>query len=123
MTGLLVDLFAGGGGASLGIERATGRPVDVAVNHWREALAVHEANHPHTRHLHCDVWEVDPLEATGGRPVRLLWASPDCPYHSKARGGKPDAIPRGGSGAAVAAGRTAPVLDRGRRRPGRRSVC
>jgi len=89
MTGLLVDLFAGGGGASLGIERATGRPVDLAVNHWREALAVHEANHPRTRHLHCDVWEVDPLEATGGRPVRLLWASPDCTYHSKARGGKP----------------------------------
>jgi len=86
---LIVDLFAGGGGASCGIEMATGRQVDVAINHDRHAVAMHERNHPQTRHLKADVFEVDPREATEGRPVGLLWASPDCTFFSKARGGKP----------------------------------
>lgn len=86
---LVVDLFAGGGGASTGIEQAIGRPVDVAVNHDPEAVALHQANHPQTLHLVSDVFEVDPLDVTQGRPVSLLWASPDCTFHSKARGGKP----------------------------------
>lgn len=86
---LIVDLFAGGGGASLGIEQAFGRPVDIAVNHSADAIAMHEANHPHTKHLQCDVFEVNPLQATGGRQVGLLWASPDCKHFSKAKGGKP----------------------------------
>lgn len=86
---LIVDLFAGGGGASTGMEAAAGRPVDVAINHSPTALAVHAANHPRTRHLTADVWEVDPLKATGGRPVWLLWASPDCTHFSVAKGGKP----------------------------------
>lgn len=85
---LVVDLFAGGGGASLGIERAYRSP-DVAVNHNPIAIAVHQANHPDTLHYTCDVFEVDPLEATQGRPVGVLWASPDCRHHSKAKGGKP----------------------------------
>lgn len=85
---LVVDLFAGGGGASLGIERAYRSP-DVAVNHNPIAIAVHQANHPDTLHYSCDVFEVDPLEATQGRPVGVLWASPDCRHHSKAKGGKP----------------------------------
>lgn len=85
---LVVDLFAGGGGASLGISRGYREP-DVAVNHNPIAIAVHEANHPGTTHYTCDVFEVDPLEATGGQPVAVLWASPDCRHHSKAKGGKP----------------------------------
>lgn len=85
---LVVDLFAGGGGASLGIARAYRHP-DVAVNHNPIAIAVHQANHPETLHYTCDVFEVDPLEATQGRPVGVLWASPDCRHHSKAKGGKP----------------------------------
>jgi DNA (cytosine-5)-methyltransferase 1 len=86
---LIVDNFAGGGGASLGIELALGRSVDIAVNHDREAVAMHMANHPQTKHYCEDVWDVDPKEATGGRPVGLAWFSPDCTFHSKARGGKP----------------------------------
>lgn len=86
---IVVDLFAGGGGASTGIEQATGRPVDVAVNHDREAVSLHEANHPQTRHYCSDVFEVDPATVTEGRPVGLLWASPDCKHFSKAKGGKP----------------------------------
>lgn len=86
---IVVDLFAGGGGASVGIEAALGRCVDVAVNHDPLAIAMHRANHPHTLHLTADVFEVDPVEATGGRPVGLLWASPDCTFFSKARGSKP----------------------------------
>lgn len=86
---LIVDLFAGGGGASCGIEMATGREVDIAINHDPAAVALHAANHPHTRHLVSDVFEADPRTVTGGRPVGLLWASPDCTFHSKARGGKP----------------------------------
>jgi len=87
--GLIVDLFAGGGGASTGLEAATGRPVDVAINHSPTALAVHAANHSRTRHLTADVWDVPPLQATGGQPVWLLWASPDCTHFSVAKGGKP----------------------------------
>lgn len=86
---LIVDLFAGGGGASIGIEQATGRQVDIAINHDEDAVEMHKANHPQTRHLKSDVFEVCPLEVTEGRPVGLLWASPDCTFHSKARGSKP----------------------------------
>ncbi|MEH3046478.1 DNA cytosine methyltransferase [Sphingomonas adhaesiva] len=89
MRPLVIDNFAGGGGASTGIERALGRRVDVAINHDREAIAMHEANHPDTRHLIQSIMAVDPLEATGGHPVALAWFSPDCKHHSKAKGGKP----------------------------------
>jgi DNA (cytosine-5)-methyltransferase 1 len=85
---LVVDLFAGGGGASTGISRAYREP-DVAVNHNPIALAVHRANHPQTAHYVADVFEVDPVLATGGQPVGILWASPDCRHHSKAKGGAP----------------------------------
>ena len=88
-TELVVDLFAGGGGASTGIEQAIGRAVDIAVNHDPEAVSLHTANHPQTRHFCSDVFEVDPLAVTDGRPVGLLWASPDCKHFSKAKGGKP----------------------------------
>lgn len=90
---LIVDLFAGGGGASTAILNATGRHPDVAVNHNADAIGVHQANHPSTRHYTCDVREVDPVEACtiDGvlHPVGLMWASPDCTHFSKARGGKP----------------------------------
>lgn len=86
---LVVDLFAGGGGASTGIEAAIGRHVDIAVNHDPEAVSLHQANHPQTEHHVSNVWEVDPRVVTQGRRIGLLWASPDCTYHSKARGGKP----------------------------------
>lgn len=86
---LIIDSFAGGGGASTGIEAALGRPVDIAINHDPEAIAMHRANHPDTKHYCENVWDVDPKEATKGRPVGLMWFSPDCTYHSKARGGKP----------------------------------
>lgn len=86
---LVVDLFAGGGGASTGIEQAIGRHVDVAVNHDPEAVALHQANHPQTRHFVSDVFEVDPFAVCGDQPVGLLWASPDCKHFSKAKGGKP----------------------------------
>lgn len=86
---LVVDLFAGGGGASTGIELAIGRAVDVAVNHDPEAISLHTANHPQTRHYVSDVFEVDPATVTNGQPVGLLWASPDCKHFSKAKGGKP----------------------------------
>jgi DNA (cytosine-5)-methyltransferase 1 len=89
MSGLIVDSFAGGGGASTGIEMALGRSPDVAINHDAEALAMHAANHPATLHLTENVWQVDPLAVTKGRPVDLLWMSPDCRHHSKAKGGKP----------------------------------
>jgi len=92
--GLIIDNFAGGGGASTGIELATGRSPDIAINHDAEALSVHEANHPKTRHIQTDVWEVDPVEATGGKPVALAWFSPDCTFFSRARGGKPFRDPR-----------------------------
>lgn len=86
---LIIDSFAGGGGASTGIEAALGRSVDIAINHDEEALAMHKANHPNTHHMPEDIWKIDPLEATKGRPVGLLWASPDCTHFSKARGSKP----------------------------------
>lgn len=86
---IVVDLFAGGGGASTGIEQAIGRAVDVAINHDPEAISLHTANHPQTQHFCSDVFEVDPVAATCGRPVGLLWASPDCKHFSKAKGGKP----------------------------------
>jgi DNA (cytosine-5)-methyltransferase 1 len=89
MRELIVDNFAGGGGASTGIEMALGRSPDIAVNHDPEAVAMHTANHPETRHLCGDVWEYDPRAVTDGRPVGLLWASPDCKHFSKAKGGKP----------------------------------
>lgn len=87
--GLIIDNFAGGGGASTGLEAAFGRPVDVAINHDEAAIAVHEANHPGTRHYCQSIYSVDPLDATEGRPVALVWFSPDCKHHSKAKGGKP----------------------------------
>jgi len=87
--GLIIDLFAGGGGASIGIEAALGRRVDLAINHDAVAMAVHRANHPETRHLEADIWEVKPSEATGGAPVDLLWASPDCTHFSIAKGNVP----------------------------------
>lgn len=86
---MIVDLFAGGGGASVGIFRATGRHPDLAVNHDAHAIAVHTANHPTTRHEQASVWNVEPRAATGGRPVGLLWASPDCRHFSRASGGRP----------------------------------
>jgi DNA (cytosine-5)-methyltransferase 1 len=86
---LVVDLFAGAGGASTGIEAAIGRHVDLAVDHDAAAVSLHEANHPQTRHFVSDVFEVDPLAVTDGQPVGLLWASPDCKHFSKAKGGKP----------------------------------
>lgn len=86
---LAIDLFAGGGGASTGIEEAIGRPVDIAINHNIEAVAMHMANHPQTQHFVSDVFEVDPVAVVDGRPVGLLWASPDCKHFSKAKGGKP----------------------------------
>lgn len=86
---ILVDNFAGGGGASTGIELALGRSVDVAINHDRDAIKMHEANHPNTEHYQEDVWKVDPKKAACGRPVGLAWFSPDCKHHSRARGYKP----------------------------------
>ena len=86
---LIIDNFAGGGGTSTGLEQAFGRPVDIAINHDPEALAMHAANHPHTMHLCESVWEVDPIKVTGNRPVGLVWLSPDCKHFSKAKGGKP----------------------------------
>lgn len=86
---LIVDNFAGGGGASTGIELATGKSVDIAINHDPEAIKMHKANHPHTKHYCENVWEVDPVEACNGHPVGLAWFSPDCKHFSKAKGGKP----------------------------------
>lgn len=86
---LLIDGFAGGGGASFGIERAVGRPIDIALNHDLNAIRMHQRNHPHTRHFHNDILDVDPLEATQGRPVDLAWFSPDCTTHSRAKGAAP----------------------------------
>lgn len=86
---LVVDLFAGGGGASTGTEQAIGRHVDIAINHDADAIGMHEINHPQTRHYRADVWEVDPLTVTHGRRVGHLHASPDCTDHSQAKGGQP----------------------------------
>ena len=86
---LIVDQFAGGGGASLGIEMALGRSPDIAINHDPEAVALHQANHPTTEHYCESVWDIDPVAVTHGRPVGLMWLSPDCKHFSKAKGGKP----------------------------------
>lgn len=86
---IIVDNFAGGGGASTGIEIATGRSVDIAINHDPAAIAMHRANHPKTKHYCENVWDVDPVEACAGRKVALAWFSPDCKHFSKAKGGKP----------------------------------
>ena len=86
---IIVDNFAGGGGASTGIELATGRVVDIAVNHDPDAILMHRTNHPHTMHYQASVWDVDPVEVCRGRPVGLAWFSPDCKHFSKAKGGKP----------------------------------
>jgi DNA (cytosine-5)-methyltransferase 1 len=86
---IIVDNFAGGGGASTGIEFAIGRSVDIAINHDPVAIAMHRVNHPNTEHFCESVWDVEPRKATKGRPVGLCWFSPDCKHFSKAKGGKP----------------------------------
>ena len=86
---LIVDNFAGGGGASTGIELATGVSVDIAINHDPEAIRMHKTNHPDTEHYCESVWDVDPVKACKGHPVALAWVSPDCKHFSKAKGGKP----------------------------------
>lgn len=83
---ITVDNFAGGGGASTGIELALGRPVDIAINHDPDAILLHKTNHPYTQHLQASVWDVDPVEVCAGRPVGLAWFSPDCKHFSKAKG-------------------------------------
>ena len=85
---LIVDNFAGGGGASTGIELAVGRPIDIAINHDPDAIAMHSVNHPHTQHYCESVWDVNPAEICGGQPVGLMWLSPDCKHFSRAKGGK-----------------------------------
>lgn len=89
MKELFVDNFAGGGGASTGIEMAIGRSVDIAINHDPDAIAMHKVNHPASKHYCEDVWQVDPVEACDGNPVALAWFSPDCKHFSRAKGGKP----------------------------------
>ncbi|MGN0667505.1 MAG: DNA cytosine methyltransferase, partial [Huintestinicola sp.] len=86
---IFVDNFAGGGGASTGIELAIGRPVTIAINHDPDAIAMHKANHPYTEHFQESVWDIDPKEVCRGRPVALAWFSPDCKHFSRAKGGKP----------------------------------
>lgn len=86
---IIVDLFAGGGGMSIAVEGALGRSPDIAINHNDDALSMHRANHPQTRHFVADVFEVCPRGATQGRPVGLLHMSPDCTHHSQAAGGQP----------------------------------
>ncbi|MDE6661997.1 MAG: DNA cytosine methyltransferase [Lachnospiraceae bacterium] len=87
--GLIIDCFAGGGGASVGIEMALGRQVDIAINHDPDAILMHKTNHPNTLHLTEDIFKVDLQKYVKGRHVSLMWASPDCTSHSKAKGGKP----------------------------------
>ncbi|MGE3844952.1 MAG: DNA cytosine methyltransferase [Vicinamibacterales bacterium] len=89
MDGLIIDNFAGGGGASLGVEMACWKSPDIAINHSEIALSLHAANHPNTEHIVEDVWNVDPRAVTKGRPVAVAWFSPDCKHFSKAKGGKP----------------------------------
>ena len=86
---LVIDNFAGGGGASTGIEAALDRPVDIAINHSPQAIVMHKVNHPETKHYCENIWEVDPKAACGNRKVGLAWFSPDCTHFSRARGGKP----------------------------------
>lgn len=89
MDDLIIDCFAGGGGASVGIEMALGRHVDIAINHDPEAIRMHEVNHPDTIHLTEDIFKVDLQKYVKRRKVALMWASPDCTSHSKAKGGQP----------------------------------
>lgn len=84
---IIIDCFAGGGGASVGIEMALGRSVDIAINHDQEAIRMHKVNHPNTQHLTEDIFKVDLQRYVKGRHVALMWASPDCTSHSKAKGG------------------------------------
>lgn len=107
---IIVDLFAGGGGASHGIYMATGRHPDAAVNHDPVAVSVHAANHPATRHYCQDVWTVHPAWVSRGRAVGLLWASPDCTHHSKAKGGAPTRNERRRDLAMVIADKWVPAL-------------
>ena len=86
---LIIDNFAGGGGASVGIELATGRPVDIAINHDADAIAMHSVNHPYTTHYKEDVFAINPEKVTGGRPVGIAWFSSDCKHFSRAKGNKP----------------------------------
>lgn len=83
---IIVDNFAGGGGASTGIELAAGRPVAIAINHDPDAILLHKTNHPYTEHLQASVWDFDPVAVCRGRPVGLAWFSPDCKHFSKAKG-------------------------------------
>mgnify|MGYP003265579273 FL=1 len=89
MDDLIIDCFAGGGGASVGIEMALGRQVDIAINHDPDAILMHKTNHPKTLHLTEDIFKVDLKKYVQGKRVALMWASPDCTSHSKAKGGKP----------------------------------
>ena len=89
MKSLIIDCFAGGGGASVGIEMALGRPVDIAINHDPQAIRMHKVNHPDTLHLTEDIFKVDLQRYVKGHHVALMWASPDCTSHSKAKGGQP----------------------------------
>lgn len=89
MRDLIIDCFAGGGGASVGIEMALGRQVDIAINHDPDAILMHKTNHPDTLHLTEDIFKVDLQKYVKGHHVDLMWASPDCTSHSKAKGGKP----------------------------------
>ena len=86
MSVLFVDSFAGGGGASTGIELATGHPIDIAINHDQSAIMMHKQNHPYTEHFMEDIWQVDPPKVTKGQKVRLAWFSPDCKHFSRAKG-------------------------------------
>lgn len=89
MKDLIIDCFAGGGGASVGIEMALGRPVDIAINHDPDAILMHKTNHPGTLHLTEDIFKVDLQKYVRNQHVALMWASPDCTSHSKAKGGQP----------------------------------
>lgn len=89
MEDLIIDCFAGGGGASVGIEMALGRPVDIAINHDPDAILMHKTNHPGTLHLTEDIFKADLQKYVGNQHVALMWASPDCTSHSKAKGGQP----------------------------------
>lgn len=86
---LIVDNFCGGGGASTGIEMAVGRSVDIAINHDFQAIRMHKANHPTTKHYCENVWDIDPEIVCEGKKVGLAWFSPDCTHFSRAKGGKP----------------------------------
>lgn len=94
--GLIIDYFAGGGGASEALEIAYGRKVDIAINHDAKALAMHAANHPETLHIEDDVFSVDIAKVCAGRPIDVAWFSPDCTHHSRAKGGKPRSNKRRG---------------------------